>query len=135
MNAEPRTYIIRIPPGTALLNLNHRNHHMKRHQLTQVIKSAAIWQAKAQRIPRLEHVQVHGLLHAPDKRHRDPGNWALTQKAAIDGLVSAGVLADDHAGIVDDRGIQLGEPGRVLAYSLVITEVPAAAATDSTGGN
>lgn len=124
MNA-PRTYVIHIPPGTALLNLNDERsmHRMKRYRIVEGIKEAAGWLAKSQRIPRLEHVEVHGLLHVPDKRKRDPGNWAPTQKAAIDAIVRAGVLPDDNAEILTDLGIRLGEPGRVLAYSLVITEV------------
>ena len=126
-HVAPRRWVIAIPPGTPLLNLNDERsmHRMKRYRIVEGIKEAAGWVAKAQRIPRLEHVEAHGLLHVPDKRKRDPGNWMPTQKAAIDAIVRVGVLADDHAGILADLGIRLGEPGRVLAYSLVIVEVAA----------
>lgn len=119
------TYRIDIPPGTVLLNLNDERamHRMKRYRIVEGIKDAAGWVARAQRIPRLERVQAYGLLHVPDNRKRDPGNWMPTQKAAIDAIVRLGVLADDDAEILADLGIRRGDVGRPLAYSLIIREV------------
>lgn len=121
----PREYRIDIPPGTILLNLNDERsmHRMKRYRIVEAIKEATGWQARAQRIPRLERVEVYGLLHVPDNRKRDPGNWAPTQKAAIDAIVRLDVLVDDDAEILVDLGIRRGDIGRPLAYSLVIREV------------
>lgn len=120
-----REFRIDIPPGTVLLNLNDERsmHRMKRYRIVEAIKEAAGWVAKAQRVPRLGRVEAYGLLHVPDRRKRDPGNWSPTQKAAIDAIVRVGVLADDDAEILTDLGIRRGDVGCPLAYSLIIREV------------
>lgn len=48
----------------------------------------------------------------PDRRRRDPANWAPTAKALIDGLVDAGLLPDDdHTHVTGpDMRLDQGEP-------------------------
>lgn len=122
---QPRQWVIAIPPGTVLLNLNNRMHWAKQNRIKQNLKNIAHQLAVIQRIPHIERAHVSGLLHQPDRRKRDPHNWALTYKEAVDGIVAAGVLTDDSSEYLIDGGIQDGDPARMLSFSLVITEVTA----------
>lgn len=92
-----RTWRIDIPPGTDLLTANQRMHYMTRAVLVRDLRAVACWLARAQKIPRIERAHIFGEVLARDLRRRDPGNWAPTAKACVDGLVDAGVLADDDA--------------------------------------
>ncbi len=44
--------------------------------------------------------RVVGELRFADRRRRDPSNWTPTAKAAVDGLVDAGVFIDDSSRFV-----------------------------------
>lgn len=120
----PREYRIDIPPGTVLLNLNDRLHWAKEARIKRNIVATVQQLAIIQRIPRLESAHVSGLLHVPDKRKRDPHNWALTYKEAVDGIVRARVLRDDSSEFLTDGGIDIGELGKPLSFSLIIRELP-----------
>jgi crossover junction endodeoxyribonuclease RusA len=120
---EPRRWIIDIPPGTVLLNLNGRLHWAKEARIKRNIKATVQQLAIIQRIPRLERAHVSGLLHVPDRRKRDPHNWALTYKEAVDGIVAAHVLRDDSSEYLTDGGIDIGDFGKPLSFSLIIVEV------------
>lgn len=51
--------------------------------------------------PVLQHAYILGVLHPPSRRRADPANWYGSFKAAVDGLVDAGVLEDDdHTRVV-----------------------------------
>jgi hypothetical protein len=51
--------------------------------------------------PVLEHAYVLGVVHPGSRRRLDPANLYPSFKAAIDGLVDAGVLEDDdHTRVV-----------------------------------
>lgn len=47
-----------------------------------------------------EPCRIIAHLGFPDKRRRDPNNWADTTKALIDGMVEAGVFTDDNHSII-----------------------------------
>lgn len=71
-------------------------------QLT-AMKTKQAWRRK----PALEKVRVVVTFFWPDVRRRDPGNWSLTSKAIVDGLVDGGLVADDdmkHVIGPDHRG-------------------------------
>jgi hypothetical protein len=121
-----------------LLNANDRyGHWAHRQRITATLRETAGWLARAQRIPRLSHAHITAAYCPPDNRRRDPANWQPSFKACVDGLVDAGVLADDDATHVTGPDPRLGEPwprGRIV---LTITEEPAvraAAAQGRTGG-
>jgi crossover junction endodeoxyribonuclease RusA len=122
---EPRRWVIDIPPGTILLNTNNRMHWAKQYRIKKNILEIAQQLATIQRIPHIERAIVTGLLHQPDRRRRDPHNWSLTYKEAVDGIVRAGVLTDDSSQYLTDGGIQDGEPAGRLSFSLLIEEAPA----------
>lgn len=128
--SEPRQWVIAIPPGTVLLNANNRMHWAKAYRVKRNILEIAQQLATIQSLPRLEKARAMGLLHQPDKRHRDPHNWAPTFKECVDGIVRAGVLPDDSSDYLIDDGIKDGAPAGRLSFSLVITEI----AVGETGG-
>lgn len=78
------------------LNLNQRGHWAKFHETKARLREEARWQARAARIPRgLPHIHTRLYYRAPDRRARDEDNLIATAKPLWDGLVDAGVVADD----------------------------------------
>ena len=65
-------------------------------------REAAGWAAKEHRVPRLNRPTVRLHFYPGDNRRRDRINLALVHKAAVDGLVDAGVIADDSPEFVDE---------------------------------
>lgn len=121
---ESRTFTVAIPPRTELLSANGRLNRYVAARRVKNLRTVAHQLARIQRIPRLERVEVIGLVHAPnDGRRRDPHNWAPTLKACVDGLVDAGVLADDNADVLVRTAFALGEGAQYLSFSLLIREV------------
>ncbi|MET9528219.1 hypothetical protein [Streptomyces coeruleorubidus] len=112
-------------PDTELLNANDRPHWTKRRQLTADIRGAAAVLARQQRVPRLTRARVIYVVK-PKMRTRvfDPSNWALSAKAAVDGLQDAGVFEDDNAAVVTGVDPRAGERqnGANIRMSLVIID-------------
>ncbi len=69
--------------------------HFGRASLVQEWREAFAWLAMAQRVPHLKYVDVVVLQSCRDKRMPDPGACFPAYKAALDGLVDAGVLDED----------------------------------------
>ena len=101
-----RHWILNLPPGLKLLNANQRPHHRVRANLTSAIRNAAMSACSedpamraalvlAADQPLLQHAYILGVLHPPSRRRADPANWYPSFKAAVDGIVDAGVLEDD----------------------------------------
>lgn len=79
------------PPLTANLRLHWR----ARHARTKRVRHAVAWGVRALGPIRAARLTVT-LHYAPgDSRRRDPSNLMPTQKAAVDGLVDAGLVPDD----------------------------------------
>lgn len=106
MTELPRRFTITLPPGLRLLNSNQRIHYRVRAEVTEAIRGAAMAQCSedptmraalvlAGDQPLLRHAYILGVLHPPSRRRADPANWYPSFKAAVDGLVDAGVLEDD----------------------------------------
>lgn len=79
----------RRPPLTA----NQRMHWRRRAELTKQVRVAAMLNAR--RIPALGKCEVALTWYVNDRRRRDVDNIVPTLKAMCDGLVDAGVVADD----------------------------------------
>lgn len=75
------------------------------------IRRAAKLLACNARIPKnLPQVKVRAIYHPPDNRRRDSTqNWFPSVKAAIDGIVDAGVIADDNDKVVTSVEMVRGE--------------------------
>ncbi|MFD7093349.1 RusA family crossover junction endodeoxyribonuclease [Streptomyces xanthophaeus] len=105
-------FTIHLPTGLALLNANDRVHHRVRGNLTREIRAAAMEACSEDPTmraalvaagdgPVLQRAYILGVLHPPSRRRADPANWYPSFKAAVDGLVDAGVLEDDdHTRVV-----------------------------------
>lgn len=93
---DARRWVVELPAGLATITDNDRLHHMERHRRVKDIREAAGTIAAAMRIPRLERVWIDAEYRPGWRdRRRDAANWQPSFKPAVDGLVDAGVLADD----------------------------------------
>lgn len=80
--------------------------------------------ARAERIPKLDRVEVHGTSHLRSRRSRyDVGADYPSVKAAIDGVADAGVIVDDDPERVRFIGLHRPVFDGVDALELVIREV------------
>lgn len=81
-------------PTTLYLSQNDRLHFRKKAERTQALRLLARAVASCHdRVPTPCRMTVD--VGWPDKRRRDRSNAASTIKALLDGVVEAGVLADD----------------------------------------
>lgn len=129
-----RRFTITLPPGLKLLNANQRVHHRVRAELTQAIRGAAMAQCSeepamraalvsAGDAPLLEHAYILGILHPGSRRRLDPANFYPSFKAAVDGLVDAGVLEDDDHTRVIGPDMRIGPVAKGGRLALVIQEL------------
>lgn len=126
-------YTIVLPPGMTILNLNHRLHWARKAQISGALKQASWALARQQKIPRLASAEIELIYQPPDKRRRDEDNLTPTAKPLIDGLVAAGVFADDNHRIVNFKGCTIGEPFPQGRLVLVLNGVLAREAADVAG--
>ncbi|MFE1270547.1 hypothetical protein [Streptomyces sp. NPDC058758] len=115
-----------MPDGVKLLNSNARLHWRQAAARTAAIRREVAAAARSMRVPPLRWAHVVYRMHPGPRTTRfDPGNWAPTVKAAVDGLVDAGVLPDDNSSRLRGPDPRPGERctqagGRVV---LVLTEL------------
>lgn len=126
--AGPVVYTIALPAGLRLLNSNEirKMHWATERGIARDIVDAAIVMTRKAKVPKLERVVISSVLHPKDRRTLDPHNWSPSVKAATDGIVRSGVLADDDSEHVTDGGIVLGEPVKGGQLVLLITVVDGA---------
>ncbi len=115
-----RPYVITLPAGLDLINANQRLHEKARARLTKKIRAAAMEAvsecpdlmdalAAAKPGPLFQRAHILGVLHpATSGRRRDPANWYGSFKAAVDGLVDAGLFDDDDHTRVVGPDMRLG---------------------------
>lgn len=130
-----RSYTLTLPPGLKLLSANHRVHHRVRAECTAAIRGAAMAAcsehpglraalAVANPGPVMRHAYLLGILHPASRRRIDPANLYPSFKAAVDGLVDAGVLEDDdHTRVIgpDMRLGPLAKGGRLTLHIQELT--------------
>lgn len=80
----------------------------RRRHVVKAWREAAYWKAVQAGIPRLPRAYILAELCFNDRRHRDPANYYPTVKAAVDGLVDAGVLPDDSQDYLVGPDMRLG---------------------------
>lgn len=133
-----RNYILALPPGLKLLNANQRVHYRVRAEQTAAIRGAAREAclahpqlradlAIAGQAPVLQHAWILGVIHPGSRRRLDPANLYPSFKAAIDGVVEAGVLDDDDHEHVLGPDMRLGHVVRGGQLALHIYEMTAEA--------
>lgn len=101
-----RILILDVPAPCKFLNSNDRRHRMQTAQLTAIWRNAgtkAVLDLNRQRkaagegpVPAfMGRVRIVAKIWKPKANRFDPNNLHPTTKAIVDGLVSAGLLADD----------------------------------------
>lgn len=105
-------------------NAERRMHHHERAALVAEWRQAFAVLARAERIPRLERVVVVGMQVLASRRSRpDVGACLPAVKAAVDGLVDAGVLVDDDPDHVVELRFTAPAVGGRDALVLLVEEV------------
>lgn len=121
---RPPSWQVQLPVGTFLLNDNQRLNKWRKAEYIDLIRRASGFAARAAKIPALQRIHVYYVVHPkPGLRRRDPGNWSPTAKAAIDGLVDAGVVPDDNSDRVLGGDPRLGPPVKGSQFVLWITDL------------
>lgn len=126
---RPPSWPIALPEGLKLLNENQtrRMHWHAKSDLAAAIRAAAAYsarQALRNGMPRMERAHIFYVIHpGPRVTRRDPANWAQSAKAAIDGLVDAGVLPDDDSTRCLGGDPRLGTPVKGSQLVLVLTDL------------
>jgi hypothetical protein len=83
-----------IPAPCEWITSNQRIHRMEQARRTRLWREAGRLAAAGQgALDTPVHIVAH--VTKPRGGRYDPGNWYGTAKAAVDGVVEAGVLADD----------------------------------------
>ena len=105
-------------------NAERKWHHMQRAAKVKDTREAFGWMAKAHQIPPLGAIAVHATpLARANRWKQDVGACFPAVKAAIDGLVDAGVLPDDDPTFVRSLTFHPTEIGELDGLRLEIEEV------------
>jgi crossover junction endodeoxyribonuclease RusA len=131
-----RHFTIRLPIGLPLLNANDRVHHRVRGNLTRDIRAAAMEACSEDPTmraalvaagdgPVMPRAYILGVFHPARRNRVDPANFYPSFKAAVDGLVDAGVLEDDDHTRVVGPDMRIGPVVKGGQISLHIQAVDA----------
>jgi hypothetical protein len=122
---RPRSWRLELPPGTLLINANQNIHWRDRAKLVKALRQTAWAIARRDKLPALQRAHVFYVFHPDTKgdRRRDSGNWSPSAKAAIDGLVDAGVLPDDNHTRLLGPDPRIGDPVKGSQLVLWITDL------------
>jgi Holliday junction resolvase RusA-like endonuclease len=118
-----RTFTVELPAGMPLLNANRRIHWRVRHERTKAIREAAYLLTRQARVPALVRAHIVCEYRPPDRRRRDVHNLFGSAKAAIDGVVDAGVITDDSDAYLIGPDMRIGEVEKFGRLVLHITEL------------
>jgi crossover junction endodeoxyribonuclease RusA len=117
--AGPGPFVIALPAGLKLINANDRIHQQARARMTKKIREAAFEAvsespslmdalAAAKPGPLFQRAHILGIVHPGSNRRADPANLYPSFKAAVDGLVDAGLFEDDDHTRVVGPDMRLG---------------------------
>lgn len=124
-HSAPRVWTLTIPAPAAFMSLNDRPHWARRAKLTRLWRGAAHVYARQAKLPcglAGAHVQVSVV--KATARSYDVHNLMPTAKAAIDGLIDYGLLADDSNEYLTGPDLRPGGKG-APALVITVTEKPA----------
>ncbi|MBN2582551.1 MAG: RusA family crossover junction endodeoxyribonuclease [Planctomycetes bacterium] len=93
---EPKTLVFVLPLPPRELSPNARPHHMAKARAVRKYRLWAWAEARSQNVrPGWAEAKAQATFHFTSNRRRDRDNLLASLKPAFDGLVDAGVLADD----------------------------------------
>lgn len=129
-----RHWTLLMPYVEEMLTSNQRPHYMAEARLKKRLRSDATSLIAPHRLPRIQRAAIFYVLHPRSiNRSRDPGNWAPTAKAYVDGLVTPNpIRPGEHHLLPDDDHEHLLGPNPVIGapvttgfarMSLVIVEL------------
>lgn len=123
--ATTQQWDLKLPFLKPPLNANQSLHWANRARMVAHVREASFLAARSAGVPECGPVKVRLLWCVSDRRRRDPSNVMPTQKAAVDGLVDAGVVPDDTPEFVVEEipFIQLVEKGVEGVFLQVIGQV------------
>jgi hypothetical protein len=113
------TWTVELPAGIPLLNANRRQYWAAKAKLTRALREAALVCARRDHVPALDRAHIVVEYRPGDRRRRDVHNLYPSAKAAVDGLVDAGVLPDDADQYLVGPDMRLGpveKPGRLVLH-------------------
>lgn len=110
---------ITLPYTRPPLTPNQRMHWAQKARITRQIRETTCALARLSKVGVQPRSTVTAVWFAPDRRRRDAGSLSLTLKAAIDGLVDAGVWPDDDPAHVVEERVRV-EPGPNLPARIEI---------------
>lgn len=134
--AGRRCLIIALPAGLTLVNSNQRQHYRTKGKLAAAIRATAQETvtenpaimsalAEAKPGPLFQRAHILGIYRPATARRADPANWYPSFKAAVDGLVDAGLLDDDDHEHVVGPDMRLGEKTKGAQLVLVVRSLAA----------
>lgn len=111
-------YIVRVSLPPPACSPNWRGGHWAVRAKAKKIHraeamAAARLEMRGDTPPRWIAAHFEATFHLPDKRKRDPGNLQASLKAAIDGIVDSGMLADDDQLTIHPTKKQVSAHSRV----------------------
>lgn len=122
--AASRRWTVRHDARPWTTNAERRWHHHERARIVAEWRRAFGVLARSQRIPRLGAVEVTAVPYLRSRRGmQDVGGCFPAVKAAVDGLVDAGVLAGDGPDVVRALTFRAPVVGRGDALELVVEGV------------
>lgn len=121
-----RTWTLTIAAPADWINLNQRHHWSKKAQLTKAWRLAGHDAAECARFPQgLTKVHVTAIITKPTRRAFDVHNLIPTLKAAIDGLVDYGLVADDSTKYLTGPDMRVDPEIGPNTVTFLITELEA----------
>ncbi|MGA5424563.1 hypothetical protein [Streptomyces lavendulocolor] len=129
--ATTAPYVITLPAGLELINSNESQNRHRRARIVKEIRSKAMEAvsecpalmtalAAAKPGPLFQRAHILGILRPATANRRDPANWYPSFKAAVDGLVDAGLLDDDDHTRLVGPDMRLGEKTKGGQLVLVV---------------
>lgn len=121
-------WTLQLPHSKPPLSMNDRGDHRTRGRKIAKVRAEAKWLATNAGLPTLQRARL-ALHYVPrDNRRRDAVNLCATLKACVDGLVDAGVLADDDdtRAVTPMPRIHHARPGKPGQLVLVVEALPPA---------
>ncbi len=116
------TVVLVLPWSDPPIRENDRDHWRQKAERTKAVRAATGVLARNQRVQRMARAEIRLVWTVTDRRRRDSAAPNPTLKAAVDGLVDADVLADDHHLIVPRMWCEI-EHGPTKGVRIEITEL------------
>lgn len=125
MTTEEHLRLIVLPYTKPPLTANQRLHWAQKARLTKQIRRDTYLLARSAGLNTSDRITVRLEYYPRDRRRRDPSNLMPTQKAAVDGIVDAGLVPDDcppyvteHMPIIEQQKEPLNRFGHRLQIRL-----------------